>query len=96
MTTNTDSTAMASERAILGFLADSQSEVITGGVAIGLLRRRPAAQSTSPEPSTPSPSPFPGGQFPFPTSSFAAIPDVGQLLPSFGSQFLSPLNGITI
>jgi hypothetical protein len=95
MTTNTVSTTSASERSILGFLADSQCEVISGGV-VGTLRRRVVVQSNSATPAAQPSSANPANQSPFPTPAFSAIPDFGQLVPSFGGEFPSFFNGITI
>ena len=95
MTTNTVSTTLASERSILAFLADSQCEVISGG-AVGTLRRLVGVKASSPAPSAQPSSATPDDQSPFPTSAFPAIPDIGQLFPSFGSQLPSSFNGFTI
>ena len=99
MTTNTVFTTLASERPILGFLADSQCEVISGGV-VGTLPRRVAAQSSSPAPSVQSSSPAlsdqSSGTPPVMQSSFSAMPDFGQLVLVFGSQFPSLFNNFSV
>lgn len=96
MTTNTSLSIFLPVSPLFSLLADSQSELISGGV-IGTIIRRTPAKSSSPAPTTQPSSPLPEAQSPAPTLGFGLIPDFGSLMPSsFGGQFPTSFSGFTI